>query len=318
MWPNDLPKDAIEFDKRFGTEEGCREYLLRLKWPTGFKCPRCGKRKYWFISGRHLFQCTSCNYQSSLTAGTVMEGTKKPLVLWFKAMYLMVGTKIGVSARELQRQLGLGSYQTAWTWLQKLRRVIGVREKRPLEGPVEADESYVGGREEGVKGRQTEKKSIVVEAVEMRGRFMGRVRLGKVPDASGESLEGFIGENVAPGSDVVTDGWPGYKGLKEKGYGHEVKVIGKPKRAAQILPMVHRVFSLLDRVLLGTYQGSVSGKHMDHYLEEFGFRFNRRRAKYPTRKVHRLAQIAARTKAIPYWKVIGRSAPNVPLDVVAA
>ncbi len=318
MWPEDLPKNAVEFDRRFGTEESCREYLFSLKWPQGFKCPRCGNDKGWSIEKRYLLECSICAHQASLTAGTVMEKTRKPLVLWFKAMYLMVSNKTGVSARNLQVQLGLGSYQTAWAWLQKLRIAMGGRSMDSLKGQVEVDESYVGGYEEGVVGREKGQKSIVAGAVEDECHGMGRVRLRVVPDASAASLAGFVRENVKEGVRVRTDGWASYCGLGESGYEHERLVAGPGKKASKTLPLVHIVFSLAKRVLLGTYHGFASEKHLQRYLDEFVFRFNRRKVKYPTRKFHRLAELAASSKAMPYWKIVGRKEAHRALHLVAA
>jgi len=317
MWPDDLPKNLIEFDQRFGNEEACRGYLFKLKWPDGFRCSKCGHHRGWPIETRFLYECASCGYQASLTSGTVMEKTRKPLVLWFKAMYLMVANKTGVSAGNLQQQLGLGSYQTAWTWLQKLRCAMGVQKKTLLTGNVEVDESYIGGREEGAYGRKLGKKSVIVGAVEDTNNGIGRIRLSTVPDASSKSLKGFVFENVEPGSIIKTDAWPAYEGLYYAGYNHAMFEIGELKRASKVLPLTHRVFSLIDRVLLGTYQGCVSAKHLQKYLDEFVFRFNRRNVKYPTRKFHRLAENAVKSKAVVYWKLVEREMPNKPLHVVA-
>ena len=169
----------MEFDKWFGKEEACREYLLRIRWPDGFRCPGCGGRKAW-ENQRNLLVCCGCGRQVSLTAGTVMQGSRKPLGMWFRAMWWICTQKTGGSAKGLQRLLGLGSYQTAWAWLHKLRRAMIRAGREPLVGPVEVDDAFIGGKEEGVVGRETYKKAKIVVAVEVhspsrreRGRSSG-------------------------------------------------------------------------------------------------------------------------------------------------
>jgi len=259
-----------------------------------------------------------------LTAGTVMHGTKKALRLWFKAMYLITSAKNGVSAKTLQRELGI-SYPTAWSWLHKLRQTMVCENRAPLDGSIEADETYIGRDASRRRGRHKGNKAIVVIAVEVQGQAMGRARMASVPDASGHSLVGMIQTNVASGSAVHTDGWDGYRGLSPRGYSHEVTVLrtGKTRaqraqQAAQAFPHVHQLSGLLQRWLLGTHQGAVREKHLQAYLDEFVFRFNRRRSRYRTLLFQRLASRVVAKKAKPYWQIIGREAPDKPLHRVAA
>ncbi len=274
----DFPKTLAEFQVRFASEDACRRYLMESRWPNGYRCPRCGHAEAYPVAGRGLLQCGACRYQVSVTAGTVMHCTRVPLRDWFRAAYLVTTHTPGFSAWQLQRQLGLGRYETAWTMLQKLRRAMIRPDRDHIAGTVEVDETYVGGVEEGRGGgrKRDSSKAIVVAAVEVRGRSTGRIRLGVVPDVSGLSLVGFVDASVAPGSTVRTDGWQGYAPLKQHGYDHRPMTQGAPKEAATLFPRVHRVFTHLKTWLWGTHRG-VSRKHLPHYLNEFVFRFNRRR-----------------------------------------
>jgi transposase-like protein len=240
-------------------------------------------------------------------AGTVLEGTRKPLRTWFQAMWYVTNQKSGVSALGLQRVLGFGSYQTAWTWLHKLRRAMVRPGRDRLSGSVEVDETYVGGVDVGVSGRQTHDKSVVMVAVEMLSpKGFGRVRLRQVPDASGSNLIGFICDVVEPGSEVHTDGLLAYRDLPEHGYRHTFNVItGSGVRAHVSLPAVHRIAALLKRWLLGTHQGSVSAKHLDYYLDEFTFRFNRRASGARGLLFYRLLQQALEVAPVPYRRIVG-------------
>ncbi len=262
----DYPRNLVELEARFSTEEACREYLLKLRWPEGFVCPRCGIQSSW-ASKRNLLLCADCGYQASVTAGTIFQDTRKPLTLWFRAAWWVTTQKGGASALELQRVLGLGSYVTAWTWLHKFRRAMVRPGRNRLVGRVEVDETYVGGVEEGVRGREMVGKALVAVAAEEDGRGMGRIRLRRIADASAASLEAFVEEAIQPGSLVHTDGWEGYAGLENKGYRHEVTVLrGKRQSASKLLPRVHRVASLLKRWLLGTHQGAVSHEYLDSHV----------------------------------------------------
>ncbi|MCP4901712.1 MAG: IS1595 family transposase [bacterium] len=273
-----FPRTFREFQDWFSTEEACRRFLIESRWPEGFSCPRCGCSRGYGITRGSLLECRGCSYQVSATAGTVMHRTRTPLRDWFCAAYLVTTHTPGFSALQLQRQLGLKRYETAWVMLHKLRRAMIRPERDRIAAPVEVDEAYVGGREEGRKGGRhgDGTKAIVVAAVEIRGRASGRIRLAMLEDVSAASLVGFIKSAVEPGSQVFTDGWQGYSPLRKEGYDHRPKTQGPGKNASSHLPRVHRVFSNLKNWLKGTHHG-VSRKHLPHYLNEYVFRFNRRR-----------------------------------------
>ena len=307
------PKTSMEFDEFFPTEKACREYLVQLRWPDGFMCPKCNGEKAW-ANNRHLLVCSACGHQASLTAGTIMEGTRKPLLMWFKAMWWVCTQKTGGSAKGLQRLLGLGSYQTAWAWLHKLRRAMIRAARERLVGPVEVDDGFVGGKEHEIEGRGTFKKSRIVVAVEIPGsnrKRVGRIRLSQIPDFSGSSLVPFVVENVAPGSKVITDGWHGYWPLAREDVVHETAT------GENVMIHAHRTISLLKRWLLGTHQGRPTAKHLQHYLEEFTFRHNRRKSRNVGKIFYRMLQGAAGTKPTPYWRLVGRRRPDQPLHVGA-
>jgi hypothetical protein len=253
-----FPKTLPEFAETFVDEGACEEILRRWKYGEGgFRCPRCGNESAWSIPSRRIDECRRCKKQVSLTAGTIMHGTRKPLRLWFMAMFLFVVSKQGVSALDLQRQLGLGSYQTAWSWLHKLRSALGRRSRAMLRGLVEADETFEGGIHEGRWGRPKpgQKKALIAAAVERKEpKGIGRARLAVIRDGSGASIGEFLHANVASGSVLLTDDWRSYrKPAKAGGYTHHPTNVSKSKRKAhEILPVVHRVFSLLHRVLATT------------------------------------------------------------------
>ena len=268
------PETVLEFRERFATEKACRDYVAALRWPDGFVCPQCEQGEAWKMQ-RDLYWCRICGYQASVTAGTLFHDTHKPLRLWFEAMWYVTNQKLGVSALGLQRALGLGSYHTAWNWLHKLRRAMVRPGRDRLTGVVEVDEIFIGGERPGKRGRGAAGKALVVLAVQEAERRIGRVRMRRVADAGGESLEPAVWEMVEPGSTVRTDGWRGYNGLTELGYEHVV-VRKDPDLGDNLLPLANRVASLLKRWLLGTHQGAVQHSHLDYYLDEYTFRFNRR------------------------------------------
>lgn len=298
------PRSVMDLESRFSTEEACRDYLASLRWPDGFSCPRCANRAAW-PKGQTLKECANCGHQASVTAGTIFERTRTPLPVWFRAIWWVVTQKSGASALGLQRVLGLGSYETAWTWLHKIRRAMVRPGRDPLTGCVEVDETYLGGLEEGVHGRETFKKALVVVAAQEDGKGIGRIRMRRIPDASAGSLLPFVESTVEPGGTIHTDGWPGYAGLEARGYGHEITVLkGSKSSASDLLPRVHRVASLLKRWILGTHHGAVSPEHLDAYLDEFVFRFNRRTSRSRGKLFYRLLQNAMAVKPIPYKDVI--------------
>ena len=305
----DYPANQLEFEKRFGDEESCREYLARLRWPEGFRCPACNHAEAW-VSRRGLRQCQACGRQTSVTAGTVFQDTRLPLRLWFRAMWAMTGTKHGVSALGLQKVLGMRRYETVWTWLHKLRTAMVRPGRERLSGTVEVDETYIGGVRTGKRGRGAEGKALVAIAVEDKGGEIGRIRLDRVADASAESLTAFITENAEAGSLIRTDGWRAYGSLSERGFGHEV-----PRKSAEVgedlLPLAHRVASLLKRWLLGTHQGAVRPSHLDYYLDEFTFRFNRRTSRSRGKLFYRLVQQAASAEPVT-WRSLKSEPQAIP------
>ena len=270
----DYPKTLLEFEARFSTEEACRDYLYQLRWPDGFHCPNCHYEKAWPI-GITLFQCARCNYQISVIAGTIFHGTHKPLTLWFRMIWWLTGQKNGASALGLKRILGLGSYRTAWAWLHKLRRAMVTPGRNLLAGTIEVDETYIGGKKPGKRGRGAEGKSLVMIATEIKESKIGRIRLKRVPNASSESLEKAVEQAACKGSVIQTDGWSGYNQLESLNYIHEI-VRKDSALGDNLLPHCHRVASLLKRWLLGTHQGAVSHEHLDYYLDEFTFRASAR------------------------------------------
>lgn len=311
-----FPRSMVEFEDTFSTESDCRDYLFSVRWPDGWRCPSCDAKGGW-RNRRGCVQCPRCGFQSSLTAGTVFHGTKKPLRLWFKAIFLMVTQKNGVSAKAIQHLLGV-SYPTAWTWLHKLRRAMASRPHDLLSGVVEADETYWGGHREGEVGRRKGggSKDLVVAVVEEDGAGMGRARLCPAPDHTGESLAGILEERVEKGSAIRTDGLRSYAQVAGRGYAHAPEVIGRDaSRAAKLFPRVHRVVSLFKRWLLGTHQGAPTSKHLGIYLEEFEFRFNRRNAKHRSLLFESLVKCGVGQAALPYWKIIQREKPSQPLYV---
>ena len=298
------PKTLLEFENRFSSETACRDYLYQLRWPNEFCCPRCGHNKAWPV-GTVLFQCARCNSQVSVIAVTIFHGTRKSLTIWFRAIWWLVGQKNGASALGLKRILGLGSYQTAWAWLHKLRRAMVTPGQDRLGGIIEVDETYIGGEKPGKPGRGAAGKSLVVIAAEIDGKRIGRIRLRRVPDASGKSLAGAVQEVAAKESVIRTDGWKGYNKLKRLGYVHEIARVGVEEEPGEnLLPYCHRVAALLKRWLLGTHQGAVSHEHLDYYLDEFTFRFNRRTSKYRGKLFYRLLQNAVCIEPVTFQQIV--------------
>lgn len=271
-----FPRTLRDFQTKFADEDTCRAYLAQSRWPDGYRCPRCEHAEAFDLPRRRLWQCKRCGHQSSVTAGTVLHRTRLSLRDWFWAAYLVATHTPGLSALQLQRQLGIGRYETAWTMLQKLRRAMRRPQREALREKVEVDETFIGNQEGLRGGREIGDRALVVGGVEVRGRAYGRIRLEVVPDSSAASLSGFVKRNVERGTVVITDGWGGYAPLSDMGYRHRPKTQGRPERALVILPRIHQVFGNLKTWLRGTHHG-VEPKHMQAYLDEFVFRFNRRR-----------------------------------------
>lgn len=271
----DFPRTVLEFQRRFATDEAVLSYMIESRWPDGFACPRCGGQEAYWKAPRRLLECKQCGYQASPTAGTVLHRSKMPLWAWFYAAWLVTTQTPGMSAVQFGRQMGIRNYETAFTMLHRLRAAMVKEGRELLCGVVEVDETYVGGPKAGPGGRGARGKAIVAGAVEVRGKYAGRVRLRMVPNVSGLTLVGFVKANVELGTVVRTDGWEGYNGLRAAGYRHVATVEGDPKMASKLFPHIHRIFSNLKSWLIGTHHG-VSPQHLPAYLNEYVFRFNRR------------------------------------------
>lgn len=286
----DYPHNIIDFSDRFTDDESCRIYLETIRWPHGFICPVCKTKDAWKTS-RNTFYCSNCKRQTSVTAGTIFAATRIPLRVWFYAMWFLTGEKNGISAKGLQRELGISRYETVWTIIHKLRRSMVRPGRDLLSGNIEIDETYIGGPEGNLKGRKVESNSIVAIAVEVQGDSMGRIRLKRIPDVSSASLHGFVSETIERKSSILTDAWNGYNGLTKLDYNHNIVNIKRSGMLAhELLPHVSRVAALLKRWLLGTHQGAIEKKHLDFYLDEFVFRFNRRTSKHRGKLFYRLIQ----------------------------
>lgn len=302
----DYPETFQDFDKWFSTERACLEYIAKLRWSTGFTCPGCGeKADKPSLMGRGLILCLECKRQTSMSAGTLFHGSHKPLRTWFLAMWFVTSQKYGASALGLKRVLGLGSYNTSWTWLHKLRRAMVRSGRDKLTGEVEVDETYVGGAAKKVRGRGAKRKTIVAIAAEVRGRGTGRIRMAQVPNLSAQSLHQFVRDNVQRGAEVRTDGWSGYIGIELMGYKHTATNIANTGDPAHVvMPRVHRIASLLNRWWLGIHQGAIRPSHLDYYLDEFTFRFNRRTSRARGLLFYRLMEQAVDCRPVPR-KMIG-------------
>lgn len=297
----------------FPTDVDCVDYLewLRwLRWPDGYVCSACGAVGVGYRLGDGRFECADCAKRCSVTAGTIFDRTRTPLTVWFMACWLFAIQKDGVSALSLQRTLEIGSYQTAWAMLHRLRSVLIRPGRERLSGTVEVDETYIGGEEPGLRGgRQRGKKTLVGVAVEIKEpKGFGRCRMAPLVDASAVSLRAFLDDHVEPGSVVITDGWAGYHGIDEFGYVHDRHsqraARGRGEDPRDLLPGVHRVASLAKRWLLGTHQGSVDEAHLPAYLDEFVFRFNRRRSRSRGLVFYRVLQLAVAHEPVRYQDLI--------------
>lgn len=302
----DFPLTILEFQQRFGTEEACRAYVFASRWPEGFRCPGCGARDAGGETRRHLWICTSCGRQTSVTSGTVMHGTRLPLRTWFWVAYLVSTFHPGISAKQLQRQLGIGCHETAWAMLHKLRGAMVAPQRELLKGEVEIDEFFLGGYEEGLKGgRQRGKKTLCGVAIEVRGRGSGRVRLAVLPDASGPALLAFTQASTEPGAIVHTDGLQSYRALAGHGYDHRRRPQATAAADEQLLPRAHRAISNLKAWMHGTHRG-VSPEHLPAYLDEYVFRHNRRGT--PMAGFQTLLGLGLAHEPITYRDIINRAA----------
>ena len=274
-----------EFGAKFGEEAQCAEQLSRQRWPEGFRCPRCAGGTRGYIASRQVHECKRCGYQCSVTAGTIFHKTRTPLTSWFWAIYRMSHDKKGISAMQLMKEIGV-SYTTAWLIQHKIRKAMEDRDGRyKLHGIIEVDEGYVGGAEsgEGRRGRGAESKCVVAVAVEHAAKgkpgrppVPGFAALQVLTDASSQSIDGFLGAKIAPGSHILSDGWGGYRKLDQKGLAHTATVLSKQHEPAHVLfPWVHITLANLKRFLLGTHH-QAHPKHLKRYVSEFNYRLNRR------------------------------------------
>jgi len=308
------PRSTGEFQSWFATDADCLDYLDWLRWHGGFVCPKCGHGGWAVADGR--YKCAACGKRTSVTAGTLFDSRRTPLTVWFTACWMFATAKDGVSALGLQRSLEIGSYPTAWAMLHRLRSVLVRPGRDRLSGTVEVDETFMGGEEAGLRGgRAKGKKLLVGVAVEVRQpRGYGRCRMEILPDASADSLHPFLTRHVEPGATVITDGWMGYHGITGLGYAH----VRRSQRAARargedpgkLLPGVHRVASLAKRWLLGTHQGSVEDAHLQSYLNEFCFRFNRRRSRSRGPVFYRVLELAVGHDPVRYRDLIAHPKPK--------
>jgi transposase-like protein len=299
----DYPQTLMELSDWFATEQACRDYLVRLRWPDGVRCPHCSDTEVWSMEAP-FYRCAQCGYDFTVTAGTLFADTHKPLRLWFEAIWYITNQKSGASALGVQRVLGLGSYRTAWNWMHKLRRAMVRSGRDRLSGVVEVDETFLGGSRPGKRGRGAAGKTLVLIAAQADGRKIGRIRLARISDASAASLEPAVQQAIEPGSRLQTDDWPGYSGLRSLGYQHEV-IRPATKVGNNLLPRANRIASLLKRWLLGTHQGAVRPAHLDYYLDEFTFRFNRRTSRSRGLLFYRLMQQAVALSPVEGKVLVG-------------
>jgi len=266
----------MEFQRRFATEEACVDHLFQLRWPEGYQCPRCGHSQYCFHSARKLYQCSKCKYQCSVTAGTIFHKTRTPLVKWFWMIFMMTRQKSGVSMMSLQRMLGISSYKTVWTMGHKIRKAMADRDAQyQLAGLVEMDDIFLGPRKPGGPGRGAQGKAKILVAAESQGDHPGFAVMKHVPAVSSAQILGLSRDRVAPRTTIRTDGWHAYWALASNGFVHEPHVVSKDKEALKRLRWVHLLAANLKGNIRGVHHG-VSEKHLDRYLAEFSFRFNRR------------------------------------------
>jgi len=312
----DYPRSFGEFQTWFQSDADCLDYLEWLRWPSGFVCPECGHAGGWRLGDRR-FMCAHCENRTSVTAGTIFDRTRTPLTVWFAACWNFASGKDGISALSLKRTLQIGSYQTAWTMLHRLRSALVRPDRELLRGKVEVDETYIGGLEPGLTGGRAKGKKVLtciaVEILEPKG--FGRCRMAPVADGSAESLQAFVTANVEPGTTVITDGWQSYRGLEKNGYIHERHsqrtTSARGEDAGALLPGVHRIASLAKRWLLGTHQGAVDAAHLPSYLNEFVFRFNRRRSRSRGLLFYRVLELAVAHAPVRYQDLARTKSPKI-------
>ena len=310
MKGKEYPDTFAELEKMFKSDSDCYDYRKKLRWPVGFICPKCGSRESWSM-GNDRVLCAKCRWQQSVLSGTVMHRTHLPVKLWFRAMWCICASKSGVSALNLKHTLGIGSYNTAWLCLHKLRRAMVRPGRELLSGVVEADETYVGAPQEGKPGRGAYGKRLVFVAVERKGKGIGRIRMQGIANASGEALQAAVTSTIEPRSSIKTDGWSGYNWMGKSDYRRE-KVNDVDEEVADcVLPKCHLVISLFKRWMAGTLQGNIGRDHLGDYLNEFVFRFNRRTSRSRGLLFHRLAGLAMAASPNPRTSIIGGGTQDV-------
>ena len=309
------PRSVGEFQAWFRSDEDCLDYLEWLRWPGGFVCPRCGHEGGWRLDDGRL-QCSGCGSRTSVTAGTIFDRTRTPLTVWFHACWLFASGKDGISALSVKRTLEIGSYQTAWAMLHRLRSVLVRPGRERLTGVVEVDETYIGGHEPGLPGGRAKGKKVLTGiAVEIKQpRGFGRCRMAPLADASSASLHRFVTDHVEAGSTVITDAWMGYHGLDRLGYAHEPRsqraARARGEDPGELLPAVHRIAALAKRWILGTHHGSVDDAHLPSYLNEFVFRWNRRHARSRGMLFYRVLELAVGHDPVRYKDIVAGTRPR--------
>lgn len=305
------PRNYAELLAWFPDDDACVDYLEWLRWPEGFTCPHCTMAGGWKLcDGR--FWCETCRRRISVTAGTIFHRTRTPLTVWFATAWFMTSAKNGVSAKTLHRLLGFGSYQTAWAMLHRFRRAMVRPGRERLAGLVEVDETVVGGVKPGKRGRGAAGKALVLIAVEHRKpKGFGRCRMRVVSDVRASVLRSFLADSVEGGSVLMTDGLSPYPAAVGENYVHRpFTLAGTGLKAHEVLPGVHRVASLLKRWLLGTHQGAVQEDHLQEYLDEYAFRFNRRKAEFRGLLFRRLLEQAVLVGPLSYRSMITGGLPK--------
>jgi len=317
----DYPRTWNEFLDWFGTEQACLSFLEGLRWRQGFVCPACGTQEAPYRASRRRLMCRQCRHQTSVTTGTIFDKTRTPLRVWLAGAWYVTNQKLGVSALGLQRVLGLGSYQSAWTMLHRFRRAMVRPERAKLRGLVEVDETYLAitdrlSRPARQRKSRTAKVPIALAVEIHEPKGFGRIRLQRIDDDSTDSVIPFVRRVIEPGARVRTDGAATYRDLSAMGYDHERKVmLGASERAHVSMPGVHRVASLIKRWMLGTHQGAIAPEQLDFYLDEFVFRFNRRTSRSRGMLFYRLMEQAVRTPPVTYTDIAQKRRPSVEVEL---
>jgi len=295
----DYPRTFQELLEWFPDNAACLAYLERLRWPEGFTCPACGQPGGW-RTAKARWMCRACGRQSSVTAGTIFHQIRTPLSTWFAAIWFITSQKNGMSAQSLQRVVGFGSYETAWAWLQKLRRAMVRPERELLSGVVELDEVFIGNESRGRAGGVKDHTAAMVAVESVPGRKLGRVRIEVAQRARSADILKFADRVIAKGALVKTDGASILRKLTDMGYEHQAFIgVDSPEPAHVNLPGVHMIGSLLKRWLTGTLHYAVTQEHLAYYLDEYTFRFNRRTSTSRGLLFYRLLQQAVNTDPHP-------------------